>query len=245
MEKPSKGTDSTTTVIEPVGTTILDDQDGLAPRLAAILRNVSGQVAGAGQSTNDLRRSDGAWPSTVVETVAGTYDGAGRPGRTETTVTRGVFRTRALRISTQTTDGVRLMRSDPATYLLAVARLLEGGDGPPDPRDLRRLAVASALCDQDPLHVGDLVVLPSATAFEPAFLYDEGFRGAGRTDSRILPIADHLADMLRRLPRLTRVTVVRNAKGVPVVGVAPYADKALGDLSHEDLELVGWTTRAV
>jgi hypothetical protein len=228
---------------ETVGLVILDDAHGLGPRTATVLRAAARRIDGVRGRDDVTRRSHRSWPFVSVTTTAAVLDGAGRPGAMQTVVTTGPFMRPVLRISTRATDGARLMEMDPAVHLLRVARLVEGGDGAPDARDLRRVAVASALCDRDPAHAGDLVVAHSATAFEPAFFYDEGFRGAGRMDPRVLPVMDRLSAMIGSLPRITRTTIVRNPRGVPVVGVAPFADKEAGDLSAEDLDLVRWTER--
>lgn len=230
---------------ESLGMVILDDPEGLAPRASDILRAAARRIAGPASRRRGLRRSRGFWPSTTVATRAGATDGAGRPGRTETTIRRGILARPALNVTTLTVNATRLMWWDPADYLLAVARLVEGGDGAPDASDLRRVAVASALCDRDPAHALDMVVLHTATAFEPVFLYDEGPRHPSRLESRILRVGDGLAAMIEALPRITRVTTFRTRGGVPGIALAPFADKASDRISDEDLELVGRPRHAV
>ena len=223
----------------PVGLAVLDDPEGLAPRTADILRSTARRNASRVPRSRGLQRPRGFWPLATVATRAGATDGAGRPGRTVTTIDRGVLATLALRVSTHTVNATRLMWWDPADYLLALARLAEGGDGAPSARDLRRIAVASALCDRHPAHARDLVVLHTATAFEPVFLYDEGPRHATRLESRILRAGEGLSDMIEALPRVTRVTIHRSRSGIPVMAVSPFADKADGALTNADLELIG------
>lgn len=223
----------------PVGLVVLDDPEGLAPRIADILRSAARRIGGRPRRGRSLQDRPGAWPQTTVATRQGATDGAGRPGRTRTTIRHGLFAAPQLHVSTQVVSAARLMWWDPADYLLALARLAEGGDGTPCPRDLRRVAVASALCDRDPAHARDMVMLHTATAFEPAFLYDEGPRYANRLESRILRAGEGLSDMIEALPRVTRVTTSRSHRRVPSIAIAPFADRADDPISEADLELVG------
>ena len=218
---------------------ILDDPEGLAPRVTDLLRSAAQRIGRRPLRSRGLQRPCGVWPMATVATKPGVTDGAGRPGRTETTVTDGVLARPSLRVSTLTVIPVRLMWWDPADYLLALARLAEGGDGPPSRRDLRRVAFASALCDRHPAHERDLVVLHTATAFEPPFLYDEGPRHTTLLESRILRAGDRLSDMIEALPRVTKVTIDRCRRGIPRIAISPFADKADEPLTDADLDLVG------
>lgn len=224
---------------EPVGMVILDDPEGLAPRVAHLLRSAAQRIGCKPFRSRGLQRPGGVWPLTTFTTKPAVADGAGRPGRTHSTVTHGILAKPALRISTHTVVPVRMMWWDPADYLLALARLAEGGDGPPSRRDLRRVAVASTLCDRHPAHARDMVVLHTATAFEPAFLYDEGPRYTTILESRILRAADGLSEMVERLPRITKVTIVRCENGIPGLNISPFTGKAYGSITDADLELVG------
>ena len=218
---------------------ILDDPEGLTPRVTDLLRSAAQRIGRRSLRSRGLQRPCGVWPMATVATKPGVTDGAGRPGRTETTVTDGVLARPSLRVSTLTVIPVRLMWWDPADYLLALARLAEGGDGPPSRRDLRRVAVASALCGRHPAHECDLVVLHTATTFEPPFLYDEGPRHTTLLESRILRAGDGLSDMIEALPRVTKVTIDRCRRGIPRIAISPFADQADGPLNDTDLDLVG------
>lgn len=225
---------------EPIGRVILDDPEGLAPQISEMLRSTATRIEDAKVQGDRVNRSQGAWPTAKVTTRVGLPDLAGRPGRTVTTITRGLFARPALRISTQAVEGSRLTRLAPASYLLTVARILAGVDGAPETRELRSIAVASALCDQHPAHERDLVVLHTGTAFEPVYLYDEGPRYTTRLESRILRAGDGLSSMMERLPRITNAAIHRDPKGVVSVAIAPFADKALDAITQKDLDLVGW-----
>lgn len=224
---------------EPIGMVILDDPEGLAPRVADLLRSAAKRIGCRPLRSRGLQRPCGVWPMATIATRPGVTDGAGRPGHTETTVTDGILARPALRVSTLTVIPVRLMWWDPADYLLALAHLAEGGDGTPSRRDLRRVAVASALCDRHTAHERDLVVLHTATTFEPPFLYDEGPRHTSLLESRILRAGDGLSDMIEILPRVTKVTIDRCRRGIPRITISPFADKANGPLTDADLALVG------
>lgn len=230
----------TTAADGPIGLVLIDDPEGLAPAVAQILRKTARTIEGARPRGEHLERAQGSWPLTKATTAVGLPDLAGRPGRTITTIARGAFSRPALHITTQAVEGRRLTRMVPASYLLAVASIVEGGDGVPDARDLRRVAVASAMCDRHPGHERDLVVLHTGTAFEPVHLYDEGPRYTSRLESRILRAGEGLAPMMEALPRITRIAICRNAKGIPIVAIAPYTDKAIDAITEDDLELVGW-----
>ena len=134
--------------------------------------------------------------------------------------------------------GARLARDPVNPTDLRLAALVEGGQGSPDDRQLRAVAVASRICDDDPEHEGDMVVLHTATAFEEAFLYDEGRRGEGRMDPRVLTPRPHLRPMMLALPAITMATLVRDPRGLPVLGIRPFADKSFDPVSDADLELV-------
>jgi len=235
----------TTAAAGPIGLVLLDDPEGLAPAVSAILRSTARRIEGARPHGDELRRTQGAWPSSRVATVVGLPDLAGRPGRTRTTITRGPFGRHVLIVTTQMVEGRRLTRMAPASLLLSIARIVEGGDGAPDARDLRRVAVASALCDGHPSHERDLVVLHTGTAFEPVHLYDEGARYTSRLESRILRAGEGLAEMMEKLPRVTRATIHRSTRGVPIIAIAPLADKATDRITAEDLELAGWNGQTI
>lgn len=224
---------------EPVGMVILDDPKGLAPRVAHLLRSAAQRIGCKPLRSRGLQRPRGVWPLTTFTTKPAVADGAGRPGRTHSTITHGILAKPALRISTHTVVPVRMMWWDPADYLLALARLAEGGDGPPSRRDLRRVAVASMLCGSHPAHTRDMIMLNSATAFEPAFLYDEGPRYTTILESRILRAGEGISEMIEALPRITKVAIVSCRQGVPGMNVSPFADKADGPITEDDLELVG------
>ncbi len=230
---------TTPTGQQPVGMVVLDDAESLAPRVADILRSAAQRIGNTPPRKRGLLKPRGIWPLTTVATTPGFTDGAGRPGRTKTTIASGILARPALRISTHTIVPVRLMWWDPAEYLMALARLAEGGDGEPTRRDLRRVAVASTLCDCHPAHARDMVVLHTATAFEPAFLYDEGPRYTTILESRILRAADGLSEMVERLPRITKVTIVRCENGIPGLNISPFTGKSYGSITDADLELVG------
>ena len=223
----------------PVGLAVVDDPEGLAPRLADALRTAARQIGRPPHRSRGLTRPRGAWPLHTVSTKPGVTDGAGRPGRTETTIAHGILARPVLRVSAQTVNATRLTWWDPADYLLVLARLAEGGDGEPSPVDVRRIEVASALCDRHPAHARDLVVLHTATAFEPAFLYDEGPRHTTLLESRMLRAGDGLSEIIEGLPRVTLVTIHRSRGGLPGIAVSPFAGKADGPLTATDLELVG------
>lgn len=138
-----------------VGMVVLDHPEGLASRISDILRRSADSIAGTRRRHGDLWWSQGMWPFTQVHTRAGPYDGAGRPGRTNTRIERGPFRTPMLGISAYAVDGRRMTRRDPVDYLLDVARLVEGGDGLPTAEDLHRVAVASTIVAHDPQHTLD------------------------------------------------------------------------------------------
>jgi hypothetical protein len=229
-----------TTGNRPIGKVVLDDPEGLAQQISEMLRSTAMRIEGTTRQGDQLSTSQGGWPNAKVTTKVGLPDLAGRPGRTATTISRGTFSRPILHISTQAVEGMRLTRMEPTYYLLTVARILDGGDGSPDARELRRIAVASALCDHHPAHERDLVVLHTATAFEPVYLYDEGPRYTTRLESRILRAGDGLSPMMERLPRITRAAIYRNPKGVASVAITPFADKAFDAITHEDLDLVGW-----
>lgn len=224
---------------KPVGLTVLNDPEGLAPQVAATLRSAARRIGDHPHRRRGLTRPRGIWPSVTVSTRPGVTDGAGRPGRTETTISHGILARPVLRVSTHTVNATRLMWWDPAEYLHALARLAEGGDGTPSKRDIRRIKVASAVCDQHPAHARDLVVLHTATAFEPVFLYDEGPRHTTLLESRILRAGEGLSQMVEALPRVTLVTIHRGDGGIPGIIVLPFADKAIWPLTEADLELVG------
>lgn len=229
-----------TTAAPSVGMVILDDAEGLASCVVDILRSSARRATNTSPRNRGLQRPQGLWPHAQITTTPGATDGAGRPGRTKTTITHGILARPVLQVSTHTVDVTRMMWWDAADYLLTIANLAEGGDGEPSPEDLRSIAVASALCDRHAAHERDLVVLNSATAFEGVFLYDEGPRYTTRLESRILKAGEGLSEMIEALPRVTRVTIYRNRSGVPTIALAPFADKALEPMTDEELRLVGW-----
>lgn len=242
MSRSTDGTegDLAAAAARSVGMVVLDDPEGLAPRISDILRNSADSIAGARRRHGDLWWSQGMWPFTQVHTRAGPYDGAGRPGSTNTTVERGPLRTPVLGISAYAVDGMRMAWRDPVSYLLDVARLVEGGDGRPTARDLRRVAIASTIIAHEPAHARDLPVVFTATAFEPVHVYDEALRHADRMESRILRVSDEIWTMMEALPRITRVTLFRGRRNVPEIGIGPFADALSGNPTERDHELVGW-----
>ena len=221
-----------------VGLVILDDLDGLAPRVSRILRSAAERIDGAEGYGHGCWQSHRSWPFVLVRCEVGLPDGALRPGNTTITIAKGPLMTPVLRIVIQMVNGCRMLVTDRRDHLLRLAALVEGGQGSPDDRQLRAVAVASRICDDDPEHADDMVVLHTATAFEEAFLYDEGRRGEGRMDPRVLTPRPHLRPMMRALPAITMATLVRDARGLPVLGIRPFADKSFDPVSDADLELV-------
>jgi hypothetical protein len=223
---------------QDVGLVILDDLDGLAPQVSGILRDAARRISGIRPHGRGPWQSHRSWPSVLVKCEVGLPDGALRPGRTSITIAKGPLMTPVLRISIQMVNGCRVLVTNRSEHLLRLAELVEGGAGVPDDRQLRAVAVASRICDDDPEHSEDMVVLHTATAFEEAYLYDEGRRGKGRTDPRVLTPRPHLRPMMQALPPITMTTLVRDVRGLPVLGIAPFADKARDAIDDADLELV-------
>lgn len=226
------------TSTDDVGLVILDDLDGLAPRVARILKGAAKRIDGVEGYGHACWQSHRSWPFLLVRCEVGLPDGALRPGSTTITIARGPLMTPVLRIVIQMINGCRMLVTDRRDHLLRLAALVEGGRGAPDDRQLRAVAVASRICDDDPGHADDMVVLHTATAFEDAFLYDEGRRGEGRMDPRVLTPRPHLRPMMQALPTITMATLVRDPRGLPVLGIRPFADKSFEPVSDADLELV-------
>lgn len=242
MSRSTGGTggDLAAATARSVGMVILDDPEGLASRISDILRNSADSIAGDRRRHGDMWWSQGMWPYTRVHTRAGLHDGAGRPGRTNTRIERGPLRTPMLGVSAYAVDGRRMTWRDPVDYLLDIAHLVEGGDGPPRAGDLHRVAVASTIVAHDPAHARDLPLVCTATAFEAVHVYNEGPIHVDRMESRILRVSDEIRTMIEALPRITRVTLFRNIRDWPEVTVGPFVDALSGNPTEHDLELVGW-----
>lgn len=212
--------------LKPVGLVMLDDTHSLGPQLSPLLQDLAPRLRGIGRWGETSKRTHGAWPFVTMKIEAREWDETNQIPQTNATIRSGVLRKPMLRISAQVIDSARLMNLDPAAYFLNLAALVAGGEGKPSAQVLERVSIVSSLCAKEFADTDDLMALHTGTAFEPAFLYDASpYRQ--RLEERVLPTPSHLISMVQGLPKITRVTIVRDRKGVPVIGIAPYVDHAV------------------